>query len=79
MGHYDVSTKTNGTLKLKVNVVSDGNFTVKESSVESHVDVPLSKMVLGGNLKVAHARGEVDILLSRCNQPGDYKIIDNVV
>jgi hypothetical protein len=66
-------------LKLKINVISDDDLIFKESYVESIINVPVTKLVLGGNIVVKHAKGELDIMLEEGHQPNDYKIIKNIV
>lgn len=84
LGNYDIINRRYGGLKVKTKIVNDESagvqFIVKQEdgSVETKENVSFSKLALGGNLKVQHARGEGEIFIHECTQPGDYKVIDGL-
>jgi DnaJ-class molecular chaperone len=85
MGNYDFLNKNYGYLKIKVNLIDDNSKNkknllkiVNETQIESEEKVSLYTMVFGGNIKVSHATGECEISLEGGNQPGDYKIVNNI-
>lgn len=78
-GNYDFEKDKFRDVSIKLNIITDHNLNINGSSVESTEIVPLSKLVLGGDIEIDTIWGKKEIKISPGMQIDDYKMIDKLV
>lgn len=68
-----------GDLIIKLNIISDDEYTVEENYIQKKIKIPLNKFITGGQIHFSHPRGKGEFHLSESSQPGIKKIFPNLV
>ena len=68
-----------GDLKIKLNIVSDDEYSVEENYIEKKIKIPFDKFVTGGQVHFDHPRGKGEFHLAESTHPGIKKIFSNLV
>jgi DnaJ-class molecular chaperone len=79
-GNYNIESEAYGDLYVRINFISDyENIRINNTSVESVEYLELRTVVEGGKVEINTIRGKREVYVQAGLQPGDYKILDNMV
>lgn len=68
-----------GDLKIKINIISDENYEVKENYVEKKMVLPFRDFILGSKIYFTHPRGKGEFEIFESTPPGFKKLFNNLV
>ena len=71
--------KISGSLKIKLNIVSDKEYSVNENYIEKKIKVSFEKFIKGGQVHFQHPRGKGEFHIVEGTIPGFKKIFPNLV
>ena len=74
-----ISPNKVGNLKVKINVISDETYEIKENYVEKKLILPFKDFILGSTIEFSHPRGKGEFEIFESTAPGIKKMFNNLV